>query len=154
MTRRDRSAGVTAGRHPRGSVEHAGIDLEGLLAALVLVPHSYPRNRFHQLYRDPAAARVRRRAALLRSVIADLACDASDLSWKSTRKGTLLRYELAELGVRRCTYLGDTELPLVKLCLLRAEAAGRIAEIEPLRSVDAVALDDVVRRLERLMDGT
>jgi hypothetical protein len=96
------------------------VDLDALMVALVLVPHSYPRNRFYHLFRDPAAFRVRRRAAWLRSVIGDLAGDAEELVIERADDGITLSYRLIEMGVRRTTLLDANELALVKLAVERA----------------------------------
>lgn len=45
------------------------IDPEGLLAALVIAPGTYPRNRFFFLHKDPVVKRVRRQSAQLRGLV-------------------------------------------------------------------------------------
>ncbi|KYF93391.1 hypothetical protein BE20_09455 [Sorangium cellulosum] len=55
------------------------IDLEALFVALVLAPSTFSRNRFYSLYADPEARRVRRRAALLRSIVRQLVGGAGHL---------------------------------------------------------------------------
>lgn len=97
----------------------AAVDLDGLLVALVLVPKSYPRNRFYELFRDPAARRVRRRAALVRSIIADLADGASDVVIEARSSAAILRYRQEKLGATRTSLLSDDELALVQLVLER-----------------------------------
>ena len=48
------------------------LSLDGLLCALVIAPQVYARNRFFELFEQPALRRVRRRATLLRGVIRQL----------------------------------------------------------------------------------
>jgi hypothetical protein len=114
--------------------------------ALVLVPESYPRNRFYELYRQPEARRVRRRAALLRSVIADLTDDASEVTVERGTGHVVLRYRLDELGVVRTSRIDDEELAVVKLAL---ERAGCPHALDP---VDDDALRQVQPHLRALFE--
>lgn len=122
------------------------VDPRGLLVALVLVPHSYPRNRFYELYRQPAARRARRRAALLRSVIADLTDGASGVTVKRAEGEVTLRYRLDELGVIRTSRLDDDELAVVKLAL---ERSGKPHALDP---VDKDALRRIRPHLRSLYE--
>ncbi|MBW2456465.1 MAG: hypothetical protein JRI68_18250 [Deltaproteobacteria bacterium] len=135
------------------------VDLEALLVALVLVPHSYPRNRFFDLFRWPDARDVRRRAALLRSVIADLATgEAAGVAADLRGASVVLRYHLPEFGLYRTTRLGRDELALIKLALQRSDGGardpgrpGRAAALAPLRQwVDDREVARLVAKLERL----
>jgi len=130
---------------PDEAVEVPRVDRGALLVALVLVPHSYPRNKFFQLYRDPDAAAVRRRAARLRSIITDLAGDAEELSLEVDASGeATLSYRLDDLGATRVCHLDPTELALVKL------ATERLRPRPELR-VDDAAADHIQGLVERLM---
>ena len=51
------------------------VDLDALLCALILAPNTFSRNRFFQLFEQPKAARVRRRAARVRGIIRQLVGD-------------------------------------------------------------------------------
>lgn len=114
-----------------------GVDLSGLLVALVLVPQSYPRNRFYELYREPGARRVRRRAAQLRALIADLRQDASEVTIERGDGFVVLRYQLHDVGVTRLSRVDHDELALVKLVL---ERSGQKHALDP---VD----EDAIRRI-------
>lgn len=96
------------------------VDLDGLLVALVLVPHSYSRNRFFALFRQQEAARVRRRAALLRSVIAELVDEEVVVELSREEGRVVLRYDLPELGARRESRMSEDELALVDLVVRRS----------------------------------
>ncbi|MDI1448416.1 hypothetical protein [Polyangium sp. 6x1] len=110
-------------------------DLEALLVALVLVPGTYSRNRFFALYTDLEAARVRRRAKLLRSVVAEVtqsdparrghivAIDERDDG------GATFTYVVPSLNLRRTTTLSELELSIVRYAL--ACRAGAIAKATP-----------------------
>jgi hypothetical protein len=111
------------------------IDLDALLVALVLVPQSYPRNRFYELYGDPAARRVRRRAALVRGIIADLGSGAVDVAVERGGQKTILRYRHEKLGTTRMSLLSEDELALVQLVVDRAPVGAdsdALARVRPL----------------------
>jgi hypothetical protein len=126
--------------------DELAIDPSALLVALVLVPHSYPRNKFFQLFRHPEAALVRRRAARLRSVIADLTGEAEALTVVVDEEGTAtLSYRLEELGASRVCHLDPTELALVK------HATERLRP-RPELSVSEDAAERIDGLVGRLMD--
>ncbi|RLB63521.1 MAG: hypothetical protein DRI90_06695 [Deltaproteobacteria bacterium] len=138
------------------------IDLQALLVALVLVPHSYPRNRFFGLFQWPGARDIRRRAALLRSVIADLVGDGEQVAVDDRGSSVVLRYSLREASLHRTTMLARDELALIKLAIERATAGGapgalvrgREAVLAPLHAlVDDQEVDQLLRTLERLFVG-
>lgn len=98
----------------------ARIDLDALLAALVLVPNSYPRNRFFGLYRWPEARRVRRRAARLRSIIHDLSgtVEAVTFAADGDESGTM-SYRMVDLAATRSVALDRREAALMKFAVAR-----------------------------------
>lgn len=101
-------------------------DLDALLVALVLCPGAYSRNRFFALFANPEASAVRRRAALVRSIVAELAhadplrrgrivsIDDGD----DTGNG-LLTYVVSSLGLRRSTSLSSLELSIIQYAVAR-----------------------------------
>ena len=103
------------------------IPLDALLCILVLAPRLYARNRFFEMFRNAPAQQVRRRAALLRGVIRQLAGNGSDehrgrivgeqVLWDDR---VLLRYELTELNFIRSVSLSPLEAGLVRYALSRA----------------------------------
>ena len=132
-------------RHAARAVDPAvEVDLDALLVALVLVPESYPRNRFFALFKRHEASIVRRRAALLRSVVGDLVRDAEAIEVR--REGALisLRYVLREVNAVRTTLLDEEELALVELTAERARPELRLDSSREAR-------ERVMARLERLM---
>ncbi|MRG94040.1 hypothetical protein [Polyangium spumosum] len=132
-------------------------DLEALLVALVLVPGTYARNRFFALYTDPAAARVRRRAQLLRSVIAEVtqrdparrghvvAIDEHEGG------GASFTYVVPSLNLRRTTTLSELEFAIVRYTLSRRAPAASPDEtmFAPLGEDDPARarIEDALRRL-------
>ena len=130
------------------------IDLDALLVALVLVPRSYPRNRFFGLYRFPPARRVRRRAAIIRSLIADLAHGVDDLQLERNSHRMRLRYRLADVGATRTSLLTDQELALVKLGVERAHRTQAAPRTLPaaFAAVDPAASEHLAQLLCRLYE--
>ena len=126
-----------------GQQEAPVVDLDALLVALVLVPGSYPRNKFFEMFKHPGAHEVRRRAALLRSLVTDLLSDATDVEIERGDEQLTLSYRRPELGVRRTTVLHDTELALVKYAVERVRP-------RPDLDADEGAVSSIAPLLERL----
>jgi hypothetical protein len=97
----------------RSPLSPRGPDAEALLAALVLDPATYSRNRFYELFRDADLRRVRRRAAAVRSVVALLAREAS-ASLEAVEDGAILRFEVKQLGLKRTVRLDPLEISLAR----------------------------------------
>lgn len=124
---------------------------QALLVALVLVPQSYPRNRFFELYRAPEAKRVRRRAIALRTVLEELQSGAEDVAVGTWGEGYELRYALPELAAVRRTRLERLEVTLLAAVLRRARAVRTV--VEPLeRVVGEPAVAELAPLLARLLE--
>ena len=103
------------------------IDPEALLVALALDPTTFSRNRFFGLYTEPAARKVRSRAAQLRNVVWHLlgGAGAQGVVVSPTEAdGALVSYEVPALGLKRTAALDALELAVVRFVLARA-ANGR-----------------------------
>ncbi|HLV19640.1 MAG TPA: hypothetical protein VKZ49_02120 [Polyangiaceae bacterium] len=101
------------------------VDPSGLLCALVLAPRSFPRNRFHDLFEDPNARRVRRRAAYVRGIIRQLAGDrhpGGEIVGEQVLEDgrVLLHYRVPELAFSRTTALSPLEAAVLRYALHRA----------------------------------
>ena len=110
------------GEGPRSSSEGAtrAPDLDGLLAALVLAPGMYSRNRFFRMFEEPGARRVRRRATHVRSVIRQLRGrgGAAEVLPVADEDGDVeISFHVASLGLTRRTRLASLELVLVRYAL-------------------------------------
>ncbi len=115
-------------------------DPDALLAALVLAPELYARNRFFELFQKDLCRRVRRRASVVRGVIRQLIGvehrGAEVKGEQVQRSGrVLLCYVVPSLGYTRTVALTELEDALVRFAVARAtqkpvpEAArGRIEE--------------------------
>lgn len=116
------------GRPPRE------VDEEGLLAALVLAPGTYARNRFFSLFREPRYRRVRRKAAQLRGLLRHLAGKGAgvvDARERAPDGGETIRYHVVRLSLTASVRLEPFEVALVDVALAIArkeepppEAAG------------------------------
>lgn len=124
-------------------------DLEALLCALVLAPATYARNRFYWLYADPAAKRVRMRAAQLRGIVRQLAgrdgTRASVLEARAADEGDrrLLRYQVPSMGLERTALLERLEDAVVRYALERAGASALL----PLDAADRTLVEAALARL-------
>ena len=101
------------------------LDLDALLCALILAPNTFSRNRFFQLFEQPKALRVRRRAARVRGIIRQLVGDGKHkgvvIGERVLNDGqVLLRYHVAELDLTRSTALTELEASAMRYALWRA----------------------------------
>jgi hypothetical protein len=103
-------------------------DHDALLCALVLAPDAFSRNRFFELYDQPAVRRLRRRATRVRGILRQLASGAEvtgELELADGRR--LLRYRIAELGLSRTAALSPLEAAALRFSLARS----RRSPVEP-----------------------
>lgn len=104
------------------------VDLEALLAALILAPRTFSRNRFFSLFQKPEAARVRRRAARVRGILRQLTGTprpvAEIIGERVLSDGqVLLRYRVEDLGYTRTTALASLEAAALRYALHRSGKA-------------------------------
>ncbi|MEN9580673.1 MAG: hypothetical protein RJA70_3682 [Pseudomonadota bacterium] len=96
-------------------------DPEALLCALVLVPETYARNRFFDLFEAPSLSRVRRRAKRVRGIIRQLLGhgrqSAVILSENVQGEQVLMRFQVRHLNYERTTSLTRLEASLVHFAL-------------------------------------
>jgi hypothetical protein len=134
------TAKPTRGPAPRG------IDREALLAALVLAPATYSRNRFFELYRDPEVYRVRRRASQIRSIVRHVTrvspAELGELVRFAPSPGDRveLTYAVPALGLKRTALLDPIEVALVRYALARARGDWRAGEDDADRTQVEAAL--------------
>jgi hypothetical protein len=106
------------------------IDRDALLAALVLAPATFARNRFFALFNEPWAAKARARAGQLRVMVRHLTNDdgvgpATVLELVESGSGrTTLRYEVPAMHLLRTALLEPLELALLRFALMRRAQAG------------------------------
>jgi hypothetical protein len=130
----------------------AAIDLDALLCALILAPQAFSRNRFFQLFEDPPARKVRRRAARVRGIIRQLVGtpgQPGEITGELVLEDgqVLLRYTVDGLGLSRTTALSELEAAALRFALHRASAA-------PLSERDRELVHSALERLGKTLGVT
>jgi hypothetical protein len=128
----------------------SGVDLDALLCALTLVPTAFARNRFFNLFENPAALKVRRRASRVRGIIRQLCgtgrVKAEIIGEQVMEDGqVLLRYRVEELGFSRTAALSRLEAATLRFALFRAGVASVDTE-------DRELVESALERLSRNLD--
>jgi hypothetical protein len=112
---------------------------------MTLVPGFLTRNRSFALFEDPMVRRAKRRAALLRGIVRQLAGAVGAVEGLEVVADTgarELRYRVPGLGVDRRAILTDVEYSCVAYLAGRERVAGLRAEPE-----DRARIDAALRRL-------
>ncbi len=123
------------------------VDLDALLAALILAPRTFARNRFFWLFERPEAAKVRRRAARVRGILRQLAGTpkpaAEIVGERVLTDGQVhLRYRVEELGFTRTAALSSLEAATLRYALHRSGKAA-------LSSEERRAVEEALGRLHQ-----
>jgi hypothetical protein len=126
------------------------VDLDALLCALTLVPTAFARNRFFNLFENPAALKVRRRASRVRGIIRQLCgtgrVKAEIVGEQVLEDGqVLLRYRVEELGFSRTAALSRLEAATLRFALFRAGAGN----VDP---EDRELVESALERLSKNLD--
>lgn len=122
-----------------------GVDLDALLCALILAPRTFSRNRFFELFEQPEARRVRRRATRIRGVIRQLLGQGREPAEVTGEQilgdgRVLIRYRVPGLSLRRTTALSPLEAAALHYALHRATGA-------PLAAADREQVEAAFARL-------
>ena len=130
--------------------KQSNVDLEGLLCALVLVPQTFTRNRFFELYESGDAKEVRRRAARVRGIVRQLLGlgrpKAELVGEQILEDGQLLlRYRIPDLSFERAAALTQLEAASLRYALHRGGEG-------PLSPADRSLVHKALRRLARDLD--
>ncbi len=123
----------------------AVVEPDALLVGMTLVPGFLSRNRSFALFEDPMVRRAKRRAALLRGIVRQLAGAVGaveGLEVVSETGARELRYRVPGIGVDRRAILSEVEYSCVAYLAGRARVAGLHAEPE-----DRARIDAALRRL-------
>jgi hypothetical protein len=126
------------------------VDLEGLFCALVLVPETFSRNRFYDLYETEGAKSVRRRASRVRGMVRQLLGlqppKAEVVGEQVQDDGqVLLRYRIPEMAFERASALTPLEAATLRFALTRG-GEGTVTES------DENLVREALRRLGRDLD--
>jgi len=127
----------------------AEVDLDALLAALILAPRTFARNRFFTLFQNPEAAKIRRRASRVRGILRQLAGtpaqEAEIVGERVMSDGqVLLRYRVEELGYTRTAALSSLEAATLRYALHRTGKAS-------LSHEEQVAVETALARLSETL---
>lgn len=141
-----------SGDEARDQAGYGDGEHDALLAALVLDPTTYSRNRFFELHNNATFRRVRRRASLVRSVVrhacvrgAAGAPEPLELTLTITPDDdgwSVITYTVPRLGLRRITRMEALEVSLLRFAVARA----RGGEL-PADDADRARVEDALRRL-------
>jgi hypothetical protein len=123
------------------------VDLDALLAALILAPRTFSRNRFFWLFERPEAAKIRRRAARVRGILRQLAGTpkpaAEIVGERVLADGQVhLRYRVEDLGYTRTAALSALEAATLRYALNRSGIA-------PLSHEERATVEDALARLHK-----
>lgn len=107
---------------------NADVDLDALLAALILAPRTFSRNRFYWLFERPEAWRIRRRAARVRGILRQLTGTpkpaAEIVGERVLNDGQVhLRYRVEDLGYTRTAALSSLEAATLRYAMHRSGQA-------------------------------
>jgi hypothetical protein len=113
---------------------------EALVVGMALVPGLLSRNRSFALFQDPEVRRARRRAAVVRGIVRQLAGAQGQIESLHIARGVQgceLRYCLPGMKMQRRASLSDLELACVHYLAGRAGVAGLCATEEDRATIDA-----------------
>jgi hypothetical protein len=123
------------------------VDRDALTVAMALVPMAYSRNRLFTLFTDPEVRRAKRRAAVLRGAVRQLAgqhgatCDVA-LERAGAFGHARLRYKIASVRFERHLELTELEAACLVYLGARAGVSGMHAS-----ELDRALLHGALRRL-------
>ena len=125
------------------------VDLDALLAALILAPRTFARNRFFTLFQNPEAAKIRRRAARVRGILRQLTGTpkpaAEIVGERVLADGQVhLRYRVEDLGYTRTAALSSLEASTLRYAMHRS---GQIS----LSHEDRTAVENALSRLNHAL---
>ena len=125
------------------------VDLDALLAALILAPRTFARNRFFTLFQNPEAAKIRRRAARVRGILRQLTGTpkpaAEIIGERVLSDGQVhLRYRVDDLGYTRTAALSSLEAATLRYAMHRSGKA-------TLSHEERTAVEGALSRLTRTL---
>lgn len=123
----------------------AGVERDALVVGMTLVPGFVSRNRSFALFEDPEVRRARRRSAVLRGIVRQLAGSHGHVEGLAVARSVdvcELRYRVPALCIDRRALLSDLELACVRYLAGRAGVAGLHATED-----DRAGIEGALRRL-------
>jgi hypothetical protein len=126
-------------------MQHPPPEKDALVVGMTLVPGLWPRNKAFALHENPVVRQAKRRSAVLRGIVSQLARaqgGVEGLAVGRSGSGCELRYRVPRLRIERRALLTELELACVRYLAGRAGVAGFYASDE-----DRVGLDAALMRL-------
>jgi hypothetical protein len=123
----------------------AGVERDALVVGMTLVPAFVSRNRSYALFEDPEVRRARRRSAVLRGIVRQLAGahgHVEGLAVSRSVDACELRYQVPALRIDRRALLSELELACVRYLAGRAGVPGLHASED-----DRAGIEAALRRL-------
>lgn len=119
-------------------LSHDKVSPEALLCSLVVVPGTFPRNRYFGLYQDPVLKRTRRRAYHVRSVLKQLTTKGPQRAEVIGRielddERVLLRYKVPALNLQRTTSFSAIESAALNYALAQADQSHELSAQDRIR---------------------
>ena len=126
----------------------AGVERDALVVGMTLVPGFVSRNRSFALFEDPEVRRARRRSAVLRGIVRQLAGSHGRVEGLAVARSVdvcELRYQVPALRIDRRALLSEVELACVRYLAGRAGVPGLHASEDDRAGIE--------RALKRLAAG-
>jgi hypothetical protein len=123
----------------------AGVERDALVVGMTLVPGFVTRNRSFALFEDPEVRRARRRSAVLRGIVRQLAGSHGHVEGLAVARSVdvcELRYRVPALRIDRRALLSELELACVRYLAGRAGVPGLHASDD-----DRAGIEGALRRL-------
>ena len=123
----------------------AGVERDALVVGMTLVPGFVTRNRSFALFEDPEVRRARRRSAVLRGIVRQLAGSHGHVEGLAVARSfdvCELRYRVPALRIDRRALLSELELACVRYLAGRAGVPGLHASDD-----DRAGIEGALRRL-------
>jgi hypothetical protein len=119
---------------------YAGVERDALVVGMTLVPAFVSRNRSFALFEDPEVRRARKRSALLRGIVRQLAGSHGHVEGVAVARSIdacELRYRVPALRIDRRALLSDLELACVRYLAGRAGVPGLHASEDDRAHIEA-----------------
>jgi hypothetical protein len=123
----------------------AGVERDALVVGMTLVPGFVTRNRSFALFEDPEVRRARRRSAVLRGIVRQLAGSHGHVEGLAVARSVdvcELRYRVPALRIDRRALLSELELACVRYLAGRAGVPGLHASDD-----DRAGIEGALKRL-------
>ena len=123
----------------------AGVERDALVVGMTLVPGFVSRNRSFALFEDPEVRRARRRSAVLRGIVKQLAGSHGHIEGLAVAHSAgvcELRFQVPALRIDRRALLSELELACVRYLAARAGVPGLHASED-----DRAGIEGALKRL-------